>query len=63
MNFVRFVSFHDSECRKQLHAEEVERKERDSFYYAPPGGESIANMCLRYLLLHGGIKMRTNVFL
>ncbi|KAL6059647.1 phosphoglycerate mutase (2,3-diphosphoglycerate-dependent) [Balamuthia mandrillaris] len=33
--------------RKELLPLELQRRENDSFYYAPPGGESIANACLR----------------
>mmetsp|Transcript_15386 Transcript_15386/g.17127 ORF Transcript_15386/g.17127 Transcript_15386/m.17127 type:complete len:316 (-) Transcript_15386:24-971(-) len=33
--------------RKRLYAEELRRRKLDSFYWAPPGGESIANCCLR----------------
>jgi len=33
--------------RKRLFAEEIKRRELDSFYWAPAGGESIANSCLR----------------
>lgn len=33
--------------RKEQYAEELERRDRDIFYWQPLGGESIANMCLR----------------
>lgn len=33
--------------RKEQFSAELERRNRDSFYWAPPGGESIANTCLR----------------
>jgi len=41
-----FTSLSGTE-RKELWSKELERKKLDSFYYAPPGGESIANCCLR----------------
>eukprot|EP01105_Mastigella_eilhardi_P003362 TRINITY_DN1433_c0_g1_i1.p1 TRINITY_DN1433_c0_g1~~TRINITY_DN1433_c0_g1_i1.p1 ORF type:complete len:489 (-),score=123.58 TRINITY_DN1433_c0_g1_i1:106-1572(-) len=33
--------------RSAIDSNEVKRRERDLFYYCPPGGESIANGCLR----------------
>ena len=33
--------------RKEEFAAELARRERDLFYWQPPGGESIAGMCLR----------------
>jgi len=33
--------------RESRFPEEMERQERDSFYYQPTGGESIANCCMR----------------
>jgi len=33
--------------RKEQYASELERRDRDIFYWQPLGGESIANMCLR----------------
>ncbi|KAF4665022.1 hypothetical protein FOL46_003907 [Perkinsus olseni] len=33
--------------RRREHADEIERQDRDSFYFQPSGGESIANLCLR----------------
>ncbi|KAH0488338.1 MAG: hypothetical protein KVP17_002891 [Porospora cf. gigantea B] len=33
--------------RDSEHKDEMQRKERDSFYWQPSGGESIANLCLR----------------
>lgn len=33
--------------RKEEYSEELERRERDLFYWQPPGGESIAGMCIR----------------
>eukprot|EP00919_Chromeraceae_sp_WS-2016_P074129 GHVR01175376.1.p1 GENE.GHVR01175376.1~~GHVR01175376.1.p1 ORF type:complete len:542 (-),score=50.72 GHVR01175376.1:83-1708(-) len=33
--------------RQQLHPEEMHRMKRDALYWQPPGGESIANLCLR----------------
>jgi len=33
--------------REKLFANELKRRELDSFYWAPAGGESIANSCLR----------------
>lgn len=35
------------EERLQRFAEEMARRERDQFYWAPAGGESMANVCLR----------------
>lgn len=36
----------DAERRARF-ADEVDRRERDGFYWAPPGGESMASVCLR----------------
>lgn len=33
--------------RKEEYAEELQRRDRDLFYWQPPGGESIASMCFR----------------
>jgi NAD+ kinase len=33
--------------RNEKWAEEMERRKRDSFFWAPPGGESLANVCVR----------------
>jgi len=33
--------------RLEKFAQEVEKRDQDTFYFAPPGGESIANACLR----------------
>lgn len=33
--------------RKNEYADELARRGRDLFYWQPPGGESIATMCLR----------------
>lgn len=33
--------------RNSKYSEEVKRRELDSFYWSPPGGESIANLCIR----------------
>jgi len=33
--------------RKKEFADELARRERDLFYWQPPGGESVATMCLR----------------
>lgn len=33
--------------RHSMHPDEMQRKERDAFYWQPSGGESIANLCLR----------------
>jgi len=33
--------------RKKEYTSELERRKRDRFYFQPPGGESIANSCLR----------------
>ncbi|KAG8465534.1 hypothetical protein KFE25_002841 [Diacronema lutheri] len=33
--------------RKLKFAEELRRRERDRFFFAPPGGESLADVCLR----------------
>jgi NAD+ kinase len=35
------------EERRQLFATELARRDRDGFYWAPPGGESMASLCLR----------------
>ena len=34
--------------RRKEFATELARRERDLFYWQPPGGESIAGMCIRY---------------
>jgi broad specificity phosphatase PhoE len=36
-----------SQQRKEEYAHELARRDRDAFYYAPPGGESIAECALR----------------
>lgn len=36
--------------RAEEYAAELARRERDIFYFEPPGGESIATMCNRYFL-------------
>jgi len=41
-----FSSLSNSEREEQF-STEIERKKLDSFYFAPPGGESIASCCLR----------------
>jgi NAD+ kinase len=33
--------------RRERFAEELARRERDAFFWAPPGGESMATLCLR----------------
>jgi len=33
--------------RKEEFADELKRRERDLFYWQPPGGESVATMCIR----------------
>ncbi|XP_049848826.1 uncharacterized protein LOC126316776 [Schistocerca gregaria] len=33
--------------KKHLFADELERRKRDAFFWAPPGGESLANVCIR----------------
>ena len=33
--------------RRENHADELIRQKRDGFYWSPPGGESIAHICLR----------------
>ena len=33
--------------RRQRYSDELDRRELDSFYWAPPGGESMASLCLR----------------
>jgi len=38
---------HSSEDRKRTFGDELERRNRDAFYWAAPGGESLANVCLR----------------
>ena len=35
--------------RKEEYAHELARRDRDLFYWQPPGGESIATMCIRYI--------------
>eukprot|EP01095_Lingulamoeba_sp_RSL-Kostka_P008511 TRINITY_DN2868_c0_g1_i1.p1 TRINITY_DN2868_c0_g1~~TRINITY_DN2868_c0_g1_i1.p1 ORF type:complete len:412 (+),score=146.55 TRINITY_DN2868_c0_g1_i1:41-1237(+) len=38
---------HSKQSRKREYGKELRRRERDIFYYAPPGGESIASICIR----------------
>jgi NAD+ kinase len=33
--------------RRERYAEELKRRECDTFFWTPPGGESMANLCLR----------------
>jgi NAD+ kinase len=33
--------------RNEKYAEEMARRKRDAFFWAPPGGESLANICTR----------------
>jgi NAD+ kinase len=33
--------------RRERYAEELKRRETDTFFWTPPGGESMANLCLR----------------
>jgi len=41
------LSGKSSQQRKDEYAHELARRDRDAFYYAPPGGESIAECALR----------------
>jgi broad specificity phosphatase PhoE len=33
--------------KKTIFKEEMERRKRDAFFWAPPGGESLAQICIR----------------
>jgi len=35
------------EEKKRMFSEELERRKRDAFFWAPPGGESLADVCIR----------------
>jgi len=56
-----FGSLSNTERKEQFYTE-LERKKLDSFYFAPPGGESIANCCLRVERWLGEIKRDCNGF-
>lgn len=34
-------------AKKTIFADEMERRKRDAFFWAPPGGESLADVCIR----------------
>jgi len=42
--------------RQDQYSDELARRDRDVFYWEPPGGESIANMCMRIFRFLNAIK-------